>query len=241
MEPMVAATPAQHEQPGPRAIAPAWHTAVVLLVLFGLSALSAYQHGLISIGRTGGRAASYVLVMAVEWVLTGFIWFGIRRRGIRLSELVGGSWPSARAVLRDLGITVLYLIAANLVLSGLGFLLKVTPSPGLRNIFPNGPTEVVLFLMLAFTAGICEEILFRGYLQRQFAALTRSTAAGMMLQGVAFGLAHGYQGRKYMCIIAVYGCLFGLLAYWRRSLRPGMTAHFVQDALGGMAGRYFMK
>ncbi len=95
--------------------------------------------------------------------------------------------------------------------------------------------------MLALTAGIGEEILFRGYLQRQFAALTRSTATGLVLQGVAFGAAHGYQGKKYMCVIAVYGCLFGLLAYWRRSLRPGMMAHFLQDAVGGLVGRHFLK
>jgi uncharacterized membrane protein len=35
-------------------------------------------------------------------------------------------------------------------------------------------------------------------------------------------------------IIAVYGCMFGLMALWRQSLRPGMIAHFVQDAVGGL-------
>jgi hypothetical protein len=179
--------------------------------------------------------------MAVEWLLTAFIWFGIQRRGMRLRELIGGSRPSVREVLRDLAIAVLFLIASHLVLALLGYLLKVTPSPGVRSLFPNGSTEIVLYVMLSFTAGICEEILFRGYLQRQFAALTKSTAAGLILQGVAFGLAHGYQGKKYMLIIAVYGCLFGLLVYWRRSLRPGITAHFVQDTLGGLVGRHFLK
>jgi uncharacterized protein len=222
------------------AVAPAWHTVVILLVLFGLSALSARQHGLVSIGW-GGRAVSYVLVMAFELLSTAFIWLGIRRRGIRLRDLIGGSWPSVRAVLRDLGIAVLYLFAANLVLAAISFLLKVAPSPGLRNALPNGPIEVALFIMLSFTAGVCEEIIFRGYLQKQFAALTKSTAAGMILQGVAFGLGHGYQGPKRMCIVALYGCLFGLLAYWRRSLRPGMLAHAVQDTIGGLLGRHLMK
>jgi uncharacterized protein len=238
---MATATPAQPDQPGLRAIAPVWHTVVVLLVLFALSALSIRQQGLPSIGRAHGHVSSYVFVMAFEWLLTAFIWLGIRRRGMRLRDLIGGSWPSVRAVLRDLGIAVLYLIAANLVLSALGFLLKATPSPGLRNIFPNGLPEVVLYVMLALTAGICEEILFRGYLQRQFAALTKSASAGLILQGLAFGAAHGYQGKKYMFIIVVYGCLFGLLASWRRSLRPGMTAHFVQDTVGGLVGRHFLK
>jgi membrane protease YdiL (CAAX protease family) len=146
-----------------------------------------------------------------------------------------------RLVLRDLGIAVLFMIAGNSLLTLLGYLLKVTPSPGVLSLFPNGPTEIALYVTLTFTASICEEILFRGYLQRQFAALTKSTAGGLMLQGVAFGTSHGYQGWKHMCIIAAYGCLLGLLAYWRRSLRPGMMAHFVQDTVGGLLGRYLMK
>ena len=44
-----------------------------------------------------------------------------------------------------------------------------------------------------------------------------------------------------MFIIAVYGCLFGLLAEWRRSLRPGMMAHFLQDSVLGLVGRHFVK
>ena len=179
--------------------------------------------------------------MAIEWGLTGFIWLGIRGRGVRMVELIGGRWPSLWAVLRDLGIAALFLIASNLVLTALTHVLKATPGRGIRAIFPNGPTEVALFVMLALTAGICEEILFRGYLQRQFAALTKSAAAGLTLQAIAFGAAHGYQGTKHMCIIAVYGCLFGLLAYWRRSLRPGMMAHFIQDSVGGLVGRHLLK
>jgi membrane protease YdiL (CAAX protease family) len=239
MEPMATATLPQPDQPGLRAIAPAWHTAVVLLILFGLSALGERQQGLPTlVGH--GRAAGYLSVIAVEWVLTAFIWLSIRRRGIGLRELIGGGWPSVRAVLRDVGIAVLYLIAAHLVLAGLGYLLKLTPTPGVRSLFPNGPIEDVLWVMLSLTAGICEEIFFRGYLQRQFTALTKSTVAGLILQGVVFGASHGYQGWKYMCNIAVYGCLFGLLAYWRRSLRPGMLAHAVQDTIGGLLGRHLL-
>jgi membrane protease YdiL (CAAX protease family) len=95
---------------------------------------------------------------------------------------------------------------------------------------------------LALTAGICEETIFRGYLQRQFTAWTRNAAAGIVLQGVVFGAAHAYQGLNQVILIAVYGCLFGLLALWRKSLRPGMMAHFVQDAIGGlMLAKYLPK
>ncbi|PYX43065.1 MAG: CPBP family intramembrane metalloprotease [Acidobacteria bacterium] len=72
--------------------------------------------------------------------------------------------------------------------------------------------------------------MFRGYLQGQFTAWTGSAYAGLVLQALVFGLAHGYQGARLMTVIAVFGCLFGLLAQWRQSLRPGMIAHFLQDA-----------
>jgi uncharacterized protein len=48
-----------------------------------------------------------------------------------------------------------------------------------------------------------------------------------------FGLAHGYY-EKVMVLIMVQGWLLGLLAYWRKNLRPGMLAHGLQDAIGGL-------
>jgi len=96
-------------------------------------------------------------------------------------------------------------------------------------------------LLLALTAGFCEEIVFRGYLQRQFSTFTGAPYAGVVVQGFIFGAAHGYQGVKYMLLIAVYGCMFGVLALLRRSLRPGIIAHFLQDGIVGLAARHSAK
>jgi membrane protease YdiL (CAAX protease family) len=32
----------------------------------------------------------------------------------------------------------------------------------------------------------------------------------------------------------VQGWLLGLLAHWRKNLRPGMLAHWLQDSIGGL-------
>lgn len=37
-----------------------------------------------------------------------------------------------------------------------------------------------------------------------------------------------------MALIAVYGAMFGFLALWRRSLRPGMMAHAWHDSFEGI-------
>lgn len=219
--------------PSCRAVAPAWHTAIVVVALLGISIAGAVTKGMPGVNGYG-RLRGYVLVMAIEWATVWFIWYGVSRRGTRLSELVGGGWAGPLAVFRDIGIAVGFLLAASIVLNGLARLLRAVANQAIRNLLPQSTAEMIVYLLMALTAGFCEELIFRGYLQRQFTALTKAPAGGIVLQGIAFGASHGYQGWKYMVIISVFGIMFGALAYWRRSLRPGMVAHFLQDGVGGI-------
>jgi len=225
----------------PQPISPAWHTVVVLLVLLGLSLLGFHRQNMPGM-HAHGRTAGYVLTILVEWAITAFIWYGVSRRGVPMKDLIGGRWDSFIEFLRDLGIAVAFVIVCGGgVMSGIAHLLKANTPASVRNLLPQGRTEIIVYLLVAATAGFCEEVIFRGYLQRQFSALTRSAAGGLVLQGVVFGAAHGYQGWKLMVAIAVFGITFGLLAMWRRSLRPGMIAHFLQDGVGGIVGRHLMR
>jgi membrane protease YdiL (CAAX protease family) len=65
--------------------------------------------------------------------------------------------------------------------------------------------------------------------------ITRSEPAAVALQAVLFGIAHSYQGVKSIVTITVYGGLFGMLAVYRKSLRPGMIQHAMQDSFAGLA------
>jgi uncharacterized protein len=97
---------------------------------------------------------------------------------------------------------------------------------------------MILWVPLCLTGGFCEEVIFRGYLQRQFSVLTHSLVGGIVLQAIAFGLSHGYQGWRLMAVIGIYGICFGGLAHWRRSLRPGMLGHALQDTAGGLVPHF---
>jgi hypothetical protein len=101
-------------------------------------------------------------------------------------------------------------------------------------MLPHSGIEIALWMLLSLSAGICEEFVTRGYLQKQLSGLLKNTTAGLVAQGIIFGAAHAYQGLKRMLIIAVLGCMMGWLAQWRQSLRPGMLSHFLQDAIGGI-------
>ena len=130
-------------------------------------------------------------------------------------------------------IVVLSLVARAVGANGM--------SQAARSLAPHGPFESVLWVGLAGTAGICEEIIFRGYLQRQFVAWTRSASVGVLLSAALFGAGHIYQGTKATIVIGVYGLLFGILAETRQNLRPGIITHAWHDALTGLIIRFFPK
>lgn len=217
-------------------LAPLWHTAVVLFVLMGASlGGSRGVHPLAS----HSKLPQYLWTMAWEWGLAGFVYLGIRKR-IKLRQLIGGRWAKPEDILLDLMIAAGFWLAAIAVLGAGAKLLHLDQSgkfdtmrQQLGFLIPGTTLELAVWFCLSATAGICEEIIFRGYLQRQFAALTGSMLAGVLLSAVVFGTAHGYEGGARMLLIAVYGLMFGVLAWWRKSLRPGMIAHAWHDAISG--------
>lgn len=217
-------------------VAPWWHTVLVIAILAGASAASAHTHGFprVPVHGVDPRVAAYVTTLVLEWLLVVVIWLGLRARGVRIMDLVSGRWNKPTAFLRDLGLAIAFLVVALPCLALVSHLLHASYNPA--DVLPRTAIELILWLMLAATAGFCEELTFRGYFSRQFSGWSGSRVAGVVLQGLAFGLSHGYQGWRMMTVIAVFGWLFGVLAIWRKSLLPGMLAHWIQDSAGGIAG-----
>ena len=213
--------------------APAWHTAVVLLLLFLLVASSGLHH-ILRPDHMTHRITSYIAISATEWLITAFIWLGWPESRLAMRVFTGAMSAKLQLLLRDVGLAIAFLLVGNALLTMIGRLMHATPNESLRNLLPHGGLEVGCYLFLALTAAICEEIIYRGYLQRQFTRWSKRASIGIVLQGVIFGASHAYQGKRMMLAICVYGCLFGLLARWRGSLRPGMIAHFLQDGVGGL-------
>ena len=185
------------------------------------------------------KIPQYLWTMSWEWLLTAFVYLGIRKH-LKLRELIGGRWSNAQQILLDVILAAAFWLAAIAVLGAGAKLLHLDEGRKLDEmrrqvgfLVPSTTLELLVWVLLSATAGICEEIIFRGYLQRQFGAVTRSTLAGALLSAVVFGASHGYEGGPRMLLIGVYGLMFGLLAWWRKSLRPGMIAHAWHDAFSG--------
>lgn len=216
------------------------HTSLIVLLLCAVGVMSMltlqHSHG------TASTTSLYIQTIIWLWVLSLFVYFGLRRRGTRLRDIFGQTWQSFDDALMDIGIFVGFWIAAMLILVGANaVLMKITGTPApktipseLQMLAPKGAMGFALWLVLSVSAGICEEFVFRGYLQRQFSALARNAAAGIVLSAIVFSVGHLYEGVLKAAVIGVFGILLGTLAYARRSLAPGMLAHAWHDIFAGL-------
>ena len=215
-------------------IAPAWHTIVFIAIFVGLSVVGGFfQHGVkqhppASVPN-GNAVPGYISVVVFEWLLVLYVRMGVHKRGVRLRDLVGGRWATPKDVMKDIalgaGLWAVWIALMNPHLLGSG-------TNAAQGLLPQGTLESLAWIPVALSAGFCEELAFRGYLQKQFQAITGSVAWAIPIQAIVFGIGHLYEGVGPIARITLFGVLFGLLAAWRKSLRPGMITHAWSDIFG---------
>ena len=88
-----------------------------------------------------------------------------------------------------------------------------------------------LIIVVCITPAICEEILFRGYVQRTLER--RLGMKSIFITGVIFGLYH--MRPINLLSLVLLGVLFGFFFYRSRSIFPGMAAHFTNNLLAVLA------
>ena len=93
--------------------------------------------------------------------------------------------------------------------------------------------ELKLFLALSLGAGVCEEIVSRGYLLAYFDSLVGSAGA-VLASSLLFGLDHAYQGIAGIMKTGVWGLLYAGAYMATDSLLAPMLLHVLIDAASGM-------
>lgn len=235
-------------QPAPeekKLLAPVWHTVFISVLMLGYSAAGAWGASRMMARGSGAmtektRIIQYSLTIAVEFILLFLVWFGMHLKKNRIRDLIGGRWDKPEAFLIDVAIAFGFWVVAYGILIVLAYALglakasQVTEAKRLAEaLAPHTVGGLLLFIVLSTIAGFVEEIIFRGYLQKQISMIAGNTYVGLVGSALIFGGSHGYEGIRRMVLIFVFGCLFGLLVMWRKSLRPGMMAHAWHDSLQG--------
>jgi CAAX protease family protein len=242
-------TPANPRQIAPQ-IASWMHFVGFLLIGAGIVALGVVAQHAPAGGGTGASSGQlaghsqairiYLAAIVMDWLLLYYCWVGVHHSGGNLKTLSGGRWTSWKDLATDVAIAVPFWViwegaayGVHSVLGRLGTTLGSGSAKTVDSLLPQSLVEILIWIATSITAGICEEMAFRGYVQKQFHALTGNVALGVVGQGVVFGLFHAYQGWKNVIVISVLGVLYGILAAWRRSLRANIMVHAWTDVWEG--------
>jgi len=179
----------------------------------------------------------YAMVVGTQWVLTALCAWIMRRRDLDIGDLG----------LLEPGKTLAWVAASFLIVMFASATIAAVRSirdgkaelpSHLRHvvrILPVKGIERAGFVPVALTAGICEEILYRGFLTFALFHVIRSWPAALALSTLAFGFGHLYQGPRGVVSTALLGGLLAAIyGYWQ-SLWPCIAVHAVVDLVSGNA------
>ena len=110
---------------------------------------------------------------------------------------------------------------------------------------PTKKSELPEYLLLCFSAGVFEEIVYRGYLVTYcwylFTGFQYQELLSILLPAFFFSIAHFYQGTKAVIKIFVLAIVFGYVFLYSGSLLVVMILHFAVDAVGGILTMKYLK
>ena len=103
---------------------------------------------------------------------------------------------------------------------------------------PSKWKELPAYTIMCISAGVFEEIVFRGFLitffRYLFAGFPAGAAWAVITPAIIFSLAHFYQGAKAVFKILVLSLLFGMIFWHSGSLIAVIILHFLLDLVSGM-------
>lgn len=203
-------------------------------------AYSYYAGRRIAAGTMPARTLAYARTMLSWWLITfamGLIWVRMERPAAALGLTI----PADARSLAGIALCVLlpaYALGQWRALQHMApeKLARIRAAFG-RTAFvlPRTKGEYRLFLAVAITAGVCEELLYRGY----FFAMTSpwlTLVGAAVASAAAFGLGHAYQGWSGVLKTAAVGLFLGFVYIGTGSLVWPMILHALIDAQGGSIG-----
>ena len=184
------------------------------------------------------RLELYASTVASQWIITGIIFWRTTAHGIPASGLALAipNLAFTAAISALLGM----LIFANQILSLRRLTLRPSEAQALLpqlalKIFPQDTVERLVFLAVVITVAVCEEFIYRGFVQQVILAWSGDiVVAGVLGSAAMFALAHLYQGRRGLASTLIVGLLFAAVRAWTDSLVPSLVAHFVADLTVGL-------
>jgi uncharacterized protein len=184
------------------------------------------------------RLSLYATTLAFQWIAAGVILWRAAAHQMRAAQLGLAIGNPILTVTMTIALTALVLlnqlISLRRLASNPAEAQGLLPQLALK-LFPQDDVERLAFFALVVTVAICEELIYRGFVQCVFQDWSKgSVAAGVLGSALYFSIAHLYQGRRGLASTLVAGLIFAGARAWTGSLLPPIAAHFMADITVGI-------
>lgn len=167
-------------------------------------------------------------------LLTLLVWHFLKDEGRSIKLITGSTEISLNSIILIFGLIPLSFLIfqilepmASNIIYGPGMMKQ------LLSEYKSVPITIIVYTIVvtSLTAGVCEELIWRGYLQTRLENrfIDRSWVA-VTIQAVLFGLWHGPS--LHAVFTGLFGFIYGLIYVKTRKLLPVMISHWLGDVLG---------
>jgi membrane protease YdiL (CAAX protease family) len=196
--------------------------------------------------RSRARSRAYLESAVIEWALFFAVlgWWAFRGRpfpAVGLGSPSGwGFWAAAVLALGAIVFATWQRLSLTRSRDDEVRRAVLAQLESLRPLLPHTRAEMRRFGLVSLTAGICEELLFRGLVLWYLASLI-PPAAALLVGAALFGMAHAYQGTKGVLQTGLIG--LGLVALYvvSGSLWVPMVLHAFVDVNSGLIAYAFLR
>ena len=191
---------------------------VISLIVFPLLNHLLYDHGFVT-----AEVISSPWFLIFQQIMTLLVPLGIwllihkEKLSVHLPNMKLGSVNILIIVFLSIFIQPAMMLISGI--SGLFFPNEIAGLVGGMAVHPYW----LLLLAVAVTPAICEEIVFRGYLQSAYSDRPFKKAA--LLNGLFFAIIH-LNAQQFLYAFAM-GVIFAYVVHYTRSIRAGILSHFI--------------
>lgn len=210
--------------------------ALALVAVVLMPATSVLRGRRLGVERPASMAGVYSATIARGLVITaavaGVWWFYSRD-----PRALGLDWPVGIGGWIGLGAAAVIAVVGAAAVIALGSAARGRLEQSLKQIdslkiMPRSRSEYVLFLLVSLSAGIWEELLYRGFLIWFFAPWLGAPGSAA-LAAIIFGLGHAYQGTSGILRTGLLGAAFAVGYLLTESLWWLIAIHAFVDIFGG--------
>lgn len=214
-----------------------WLALFVTLVMFPVAWCSGYVGPVVQKIFEGSRLHwwyFWMAALAVHWVPFAFVWLALRRNNESWAS-IGVDWGWFVRWWWVFGAIFVALVAAAFVMPGVHY---PDGLPGIARsqpkfMIPLSTPERLMVILAAITAGVTEEVLFRGFAITRLARVIGSVWLALPITCVSFIYIHGTpRSIEHLLIYAAAGLAFGVpfVLMKCRRLEVLILVHFLIDA-----------